>query len=107
MNTASARLRTAYSLGLILHALMIAALMWLAFVAAGGLGDIANAARETTGLSVALFLTGILPAIPSVIALLAWWFCRRNGWRPSAGHMGLAIAAAAGLAIILLMAWLS
>ena len=107
MTAAPAWLRPAYTAALALHALIFAALVWLAFTMAVGPGQVANAARESAGLSVALFLTGLLPALPSIIALLSWWLCRRNGWAPSVAHMGLAVAAALVVAVVFLIVVLS
>jgi hypothetical protein len=107
MTAAPVWLRPAYTAALALHVLIVAALVWLAFAVAGGLGQTANAARESAGLSVALFLTGLLPALPSIIALLSWWLCRRNGWAPSVAHMGLAVAAALVVAVVFLIVVLS
>ncbi len=102
MNAAFApsRLGAAYSVALILHAVFVVGLLALSAISAAKLGDVADAAHESFGLSAMVFLTGLLVAIPSAIALGSWWLCRRRGWQPSTGHMSLTVAAAAALLIL-------
>jgi len=92
-------LRPAWFAAPVLHGLFIASVLWLNFAAAGGIGNLANAARESAGLAILCAATGMLVTIPLFIALLSWWLCRRRNWTPFNGHMGLTIGAAALIVI--------
>jgi hypothetical protein len=89
-----------YVVALLLHAVLVAGIVALALLQTLSLGFTANAAREGLGLSLIIFVTILVPAIPSIFALLSWWLCRRNGWRPSKGHMGLTIAVPVAILIL-------
>jgi len=97
----------AYGAALVVHAGVILALVWLAVVAARGVGEGANAAREGFGLMALMVLPGILPAVPSGIALMSWGLCKRRGWTLSKTHMGLSVAAAVVLFILILVVFVS
>jgi hypothetical protein len=86
-----------YAVALVLHAITVVGIVALSFAALGLQGTTANAAREGGLLLAILFLSGLVPALPSAVALISWWLCRRRGWTPSAGHMWLVILAAAVL----------
>jgi len=101
MRETTSGLDRAYGASLIVHAGLITLIVGLAGVMAGVIGQGANAARDGLGLTAALFGAGLLPAVPSAIALLSWWFCRRQGWQPSSGHKSLTVAIAVALTIIL------
>jgi hypothetical protein len=54
-----------------------------------------------------MVLPGILPAVPSGIALMSWGLCKRRGWTLSKTHMGLSVAAAVVLFILILVVFVS
>ena len=105
--TAPLWLGRAYAAALIIHAGIVVACVGLAIVAVKSLGYGANAAREGFVVSTAVFATYMLAAVPSTLALLSWWLCRRRDWRPSFGHMGLTIAAASALFIFIAVEFFS
>ncbi|MEQ9260357.1 MAG: hypothetical protein RIG84_14815 [Roseovarius sp.] len=97
----SPRLKLAYGVALALHGLFVAALVAFGLLRVAMLGTQADAARGGIVLGLLLFLVTLVPAVPSIIALLSWWMCRRRGWAPSEGHMKLAIGGIGVLFLIL------
>lgn len=83
----------AFVVALVVHgalvALMLAAALWVAGIRVG-----ADSAPDGAGLSLLMAVPVLLTAIPSTVALLSAWMCRRRGWRPSTTHMGLTTGAA-------------
>ncbi len=89
-----------YVVALLLHASLISLVLGWALFQILSMGSTANAARESLGLSLLFLLPVLLGSLPSIFALLSWWLCRRRGWHPSTGHMGLTTAAAAAFLIL-------
>lgn len=104
--TAVVWLTRAYGAALILHGAFVLLVVALAVLSVVQLGAGANAAREGAGLSLLVFFTTFLGAIPSILAVLSWWLCRRNNWTPSTGHMFLTVFAAVVLLVLILMAYM-
>ncbi len=88
-------------------ALFVHAGLVVLFVVAGlwaaGFRVIADSAPGGLLFSAVTFFSVALAAIPSSVALLSAWLCRRRGWRPSAGHMALSVSAAA--LFLILFSW--
>jgi len=86
--------------GGIVAALLVAAL-WVAGIGAG-----ADSAPDGVG-SVLIALPVLLAALPSTVALLSAWMCRRRGWRPSPTHMALSTGAAALFLLLFIGSYLT
>lgn len=95
----------AFGLALAVHAgfflLFVGAGLW-----AAGFRGIADSAPGGLFFSVVTFLGVALAAVPSGVALLSAWLCRRRGWRASTGHMVLSVTAAALLLLLFFGAYL-
>jgi len=108
MNVASAApvwLRQVYFVALVLHAVFVAMAIGLAIYAAAQ--NTADSAPPGAGLAAILVAVTLSPAIPSGFALLSWHICRRRGWAPTPGHMGLVVAAAALILVIIIVSYMS
>ena len=93
-------LGAAYVVALLLHAALVFLILGWALFQILSMGSTANAARESLGMALLVLLPVLLVCLPSTIALLSWWLCRRRGWQPSIGHIGLTTAAAAAFLIL-------
>ena len=90
----------AFVAALVVHGAIVAVLagaaLWVARVGVG-----ADSAPGGVGPAL-IAVPVLLAALPSGVALLSAWMCRRHGWRPSATHMALTIGAAALFPILYL-----
>jgi hypothetical protein len=87
----------AYVTALLLHAAFLVLIVALA-VTASSVG-VANAAPDTMIFALLVALPVLMAGLPSLVALLSWYMCRRRGWTPSPPHMGLTVASAAVLLV--------
>ncbi|MEQ8899153.1 MAG: hypothetical protein RID23_18890 [Roseovarius sp.] len=95
----------AFVVALVVHggivALLLVAALWVAGVGVG-----ADSAPDGVG-SVLMAVPVLLAALPSGVALLSAWMCRRRGWRPSATHMALSTGAAVLFLLLFLGSYLT
>jgi hypothetical protein len=82
---------------------LVLLLALVAFQAADLSHGNANAAPGTLFFLLVLVLPVLLLGVPSIMALVSWRLCHRQGVEPSPGHMGLTVAGA--LTILVFLAW--